>query len=294
MIATPQPIVTAGKSVSVTGQYFPTNVNLATALPIGLFHGGYGANSVLLNSGVCLRGKTVLESGLAAGALTVTTLPGDAQGYCANSYYAANLTPQTTYQFRARDCDEITCSPWSAVLRVTTARFDPGATTVALTLDSTPVGSTTVDALGKFDTVITIPAGTSAGTHLVHAISRDAKADVALQVTGAAGGGKATITVVGVLQGEPGCPYHPLTSTQTDSSFRLFGAGFAPGAVTIRLDSLTGFPVGAATVRPDGIFCQEMPGVPAALAGSHALTAVQNGIVRAQTTVGFVLPPVIH
>ena len=108
-------------------------------------------------------------------------------------------------------------------------------------------------------------------------------------------GGKASILVVGLLKGETGCPNHPIGSTQTDSDFTLFGAGFgaAAGAVTIRLDTAGGASIGAATVRADGSFCQVMPGVPAAQAGNHTLVAMQSGAVQAQTPIAFVLPSVV-
>lgn len=296
MIATPQPIVIAGNPVEVTGQYFPPFFNLATALPIGLQHGGYGPKAMSV-SGVCFRGLTVVDWGRTGDPTTFVLLPGDAQGNCANSFYPMGLMPSTTYQFRARDCDSVTCSPWSPFLKARTSPVDPAPGRVTLTLDGgTPLGVTTVTQQGTFDTTITIPAGTTVGTHIIHAVGRDLKADVAIEVRSPGGGGKASILMVGVLKGETGCPNHPLTSTQTDYGFTLFGAGFpaAAGAVTIHLDTAGGSSLGVGTVRPDGSFCQVMAGVPAAQAGNHTLVAVQSGAVKAQTNVSFVLPSVIR
>jgi hypothetical protein len=72
----------------------------------------------------------------------------------------------------------MTCSPWSVMLHVVTAKTDATNDEVVLTLDGgTPLGKVSVNAQGKFQTPITIPLGTSANTHTIHAVIRDAKAD---------------------------------------------------------------------------------------------------------------------
>jgi hypothetical protein len=252
MISTTQPLVRAGNTMQLIGQHFPLNTNLATALPVALQHEGIS----------CFGGATDLEWGRVGGPLRVQQLQGDAQGGCAGGYDAANLTPNTAYQFRARDCDLITCSPWSVTLKVTTAKTDATNDKVVLTLDgSTPLGTATVNAKGNFETSITIPAGTSVGAHTIHAVIRDAKADATIQVT--APGSKASIMMVGVLTGETGCPNHPISSTQTDDTFMLFGAGFAAGTVAIHLDTTTGATLGAAMGHADGSICQQMQSPPA-------------------------------
>lgn len=290
MISTAQPLVNAGNAVQASGQYFPPNTNLTTAFPVTLRHGGYGGNSSL---GVCSGGATELGWGPVGGAQGLQRLQADAQGRCAANYDATNLTPNTTYQFRARDCDTVTCSPWSPTLRMTTAKVDPAKGRVVLTLDGgTPVGAATINAQGTFTTSITIPAGTSPGAHALRAVASDAKAEVAIQVATSSptGVSRASIMMVGLLRGETGCPNHPIRSTQTDDTFVLFGAGFAAGPVTIRLDTATGVSLGTATVRPDGSICQRMQSAPGNKAGAHKLVAVQNGAVVAQADVTFVLP----
>jgi len=52
-----------------------------------------------------------------------------------------------------------------------------------------------------------------------------------VQVAAAGAGGQASLMMVGLLNGQTGCPNHPITSTQTDDTFRLFGALFAAGSV---------------------------------------------------------------
>lgn len=357
MIATSQPLVTAGNTIRISGQHFPLNVGRSTSLPVTMRHGGYGPNSTILG-GVCFAGATELEWGPVGGAQRVQRLPGGAQGVCAAAYDASGLTPNTAYQFRVRDCDPITCSPWSPTLRASTEKADTQKGTVLLTLDSgasagnaiqghatpnthntgavssgkvlvntstnvrtrpvldtrtgsatsatrgeflgalgggTPLGSTSVDARGNFETTITIPAGTSIGAHTIHAVNGDAMADVTIQVTAGGATGKASIMMVGLLKGETGCPNHPISSTQTDSFFTLFGAGFvAGGTVAIHLDSAAGSTLGTAVVRPDGSICQQIPSAPGNKAGGHTLVAVQSGATVAQTAVTFVLPSIVR
>lgn len=173
-IETSQPMLSAGNTVQLDGQYFPANLNLATALPVTMGHGGYGENSIILG-GVCFNGATELEWRAVGSQPRVQRFPGAADGACAASYDATNLTPATAYQFRVRDCDPITCSPWSALLKVTTARAGSDKGKVVLTLDNgVALGTATVNTLGKFASTITIPAGTSGGAHTIHAVNGDA------------------------------------------------------------------------------------------------------------------------
>ncbi len=299
-VSTSQPLVTAGNAIQARGQYFPPNSNLATTLPVSMQHGGYGANSAILG-GVCFGGATELSFGPPSIQPSLQRLPGDGQGKCAASYNATNLTPNTAYQFRARDCDPITCSQWSATVKVVTAKVDDARGKVLLTLDSgTPLGTTSVNAQGAFEASITIPAATTAGIHTIRAINGEARADVSIQVAASstaqspAGGRKASITMIGLLGGETGCPSRPITSTQTDDTFMLFGAGFAPGAVAIRLDTVTGLALGSASVRGDGSICQRIQSAPGNKAGAHTLVALQNGVVVAQAAVTFVQPSIVR
>jgi hypothetical protein len=113
-----------------------------------------------------------------------------------------------------------------------------------------------------------------------------------VQVTApAAGGSKATIIASFRGFGETGCPPHPTASMYAmyaDKPFPLIGTGFAPGTVTIYLDSAMGRSLGTVTAGADGSFCQDVQGPPNDLAGERTLVAVQSGAVQATATVRFV------
>jgi hypothetical protein len=279
-ISTNQPIVRAGASVAVSGRSFPPFIDLATRLPVSFGH----------DSGRCVGGGTDLQWG-PANKPKVQRLPATAQAPCASGFDATGLTPVTAYQFSARDCDVITCSLWSRTVRVTTAKIIPSPSKLVLTLDgSSTLAEGVVSDRGAFDINVTIPAATPAGTHKIRAADALGAAEAAIGVTSATvAGGKASMIMVGILPGESGCPNHPISSTETDANFLLFGSGFGAGAVAIHLDNAAGFSVGSATAQANGSFCQKVAGVPSRLAGNHLLVAVQDGAIRAQAAVTFVV-----
>lgn len=169
--------------------------------------------------------------------------------------------------------------------------------TVGIELDrQVPLAGARIDGNGNFDTPITIPAGTTPGAHTIRASTRGggAVAEAVVQVAPAGDSTQASIMMVGLLDGETGCPNHPITSTQTDSTFQLFGAGFAAGNIVVRLDSAAGVQLGTATVRADGSICQQMRSPIAAQAGPHAVVALQGGTIVARTNVTFVIPSGPH
>jgi hypothetical protein len=182
-------------------------------------------------------------------------------------------------------------------VQATTTRIDRAPGSVGLELDrQVALGGVRIDSGGNFDTPITIPVGTPAGPHTIRAATRGsvAVAEVLVQVTAPGAAAQASIMMVGLLQGESGCPNHPITSTQTDDSFLLFGAGFAAGNVIVNLDNAAGTQLGSAVVRPDGSICQQMRSPTAAQAGTHAIVAVQGGAIVARTNVNFVPPSGPH
>jgi hypothetical protein len=293
-------LIKAGDTVPLRGQHFPSAINLSTELPVGLEHDNRNPSVILgvAPGGVCFNGGgTDLEFGPVGGALRTDRLAATAAGACSAGVTAKPLTPSTAYQFRARDCDPFTCSPWSAVVRASTTRIDRAPGAVGLELDrQVALGGARIDASGNFDLPITIPAGTPAGPHTIRAATRGggAVAEVVVQVAPTGGGSVASIMMVGLLHGETGCPNHPITSTQTDDTFQLFGSGFAAGSVVVNLDNAAGTQLGNAAVRPDGSICQQMRSPTAAQAGPHAVVAVQGGAIVARTNVNFVPPSGPH
>lgn len=292
------PVVAPGGVLHVTGQNFPLNINMTNTVPVGISGGGscFGGGTDIR----IIAGNTVLRT---------DSLPGDSQGNCKQRYDAVNLAPITVYQFQARDCDFITCSPWSRPARVVTD--PPGAQKgrIDLTIDGAaplrlmgrrhtpgpqPLGSAVTDAQGRFTTTITVPAGLSPGSHIIRAtgIGVNPPAQASFTVSGQNSG--ASITMIGLLHGQSGCSGEPIQSTQTDATFILFGSGFVQGPVTMRLDTPTGFAVGTVTAGADRRFCQEMPGVPGKFAGNHTLLGIQNGVTQSRTPIAFVLPSVVH
>lgn len=299
MISTEQPLIKAGNSVLLHGQHFPIAIDLATQLPVGLEHDNRNPSIILgaPRGGVCFNGGgTDLEFGPVGGALRTEHLAATLQGECSAGIDVKPLTPSTSYQFRARDCDSFTCSPWSLIVHASTTRVIRAPDTVILELDrQVPLDGARIDGNGNFDLPITIPAGTTPGAHTIRAaMLGGVAAEVVVQVAAPGGGTQASIMIVGLLQGETGCPNHPVTSTQTDDTFQLFGAGFAAGSVVVNLDSADGVQLGTAAVRPDGTFCRPMRSPTAANAGPHSIVAVQGGAIVARTNVTFVVPSVLH
>ncbi len=286
---TAQPVVAPGSSVQVNGQFFPATVD-ATVLSLSLERDTTSA---------CNGGATELDWGKAGGQTRTDRLPPGGAGSCASRYQVTRLAPGTAYQFRARDCDLLTCSPWTPFLQFATE--GGGATGIALTLDGgTPLGTATADGQGSFQANVTIPPGTPAGMHTLQARSGDANASVSIQVAAPApSGGNARMVLTGSFFGETGCPTHPLPdyaqSITTDDTFSLFGSGFGPGTVTIFLDSPGGMALGSVGVAGDGSFCgAAFRGPPTSLLGSHTLNAVQNGAVQATIPVKVIRPDVVR
>lgn len=309
-ISTNKPVVTAGERVTVSGIAFPPPTDFATMLPVSLGHGGYGQGSRILGGGPCLGGATEIEWGPAGGTQRgsvggtprVERLAGDLDGTCADGFSATGLTPATAYQFRARDCDLVTCSPWTATLRVTTAttaQRDASTGRVTLTLDNgATLGTATVRPDATFDVSLAIPAGTAAGSHKIQAVSGTTRAEVAIEVQAASAAGNGSIRVIELAAGQTGCPANPSEQRAfVEQPFRLFGSGFAPGRVEIRFDSAAGLLLGTLTAGADGTFCGDVTAPTRAQRGppiQHTIYAVQNGVVRAQLVIAVYVPDAVN
>ena len=318
-ISTDKPVVAAGQRVTVSGSAFPPATNFSNMLPVVFRHSGYGGNSIILGGGPCLGGATELEWRATGGAPRVERLAGDAQGKCIKDHAVTGLTPGTTYQFRARDCDAVTCSPWSSPEVATTSRSgssNSNSGRVTLTLDTgANLGTVTAGRDATFIGSFTIPANTPAGVHKIRAVSGNIRVETEIEVTAAPASSSSStsssssstasppaptgrLRVVELLFGQTGCPGGQNEQRAfVDEPFRLFGSGFTPGRVEIRLGSATGLLLGSLTAKPDGTLCGDVKAPTRAQRGStvqQTLYAVQNGTVRAQHSISIYVPEVIH
>ena len=215
---------------------------------------------------------------------------------CTTRYPLGNLTPATAYQFRARDCDDVTCSPWTAPFTLTTLP-DTGPTQVSLTLDGAPLTSTAANADGMFDADVVIPAETPAGTHTLRAASGELGSENKIEITSSNATGTATIMLTFAAYGDRGCPVRPRNDggLTVEAPFSVFGTGFSPGPMTLHLDSATGKDLGTTTVGADGTFCGDgFQGLTYDDLGDHSLVAVQDGQVRVTMPVKIFRPRVVH
>jgi hypothetical protein len=299
-ISSDKPSVVAGGGLQISGRYFAPNPNYSTQLPITITHAG--SNSAL---GTCYGGATELMWGPPTEKNTTERLPGMPVAACANSYTASPLTPGRAYQFKARDCDLVTCSQWSPI--VTSITDIAHGTTlggdsivgrfgfVSLNLDGTDaLGSANVDSEGAFSVLVTVPGSVTPGFHQIrayHQFKMVAASPILVNPVGMFV--TPSIMVVGVLNGDNGCPFRPITSTAADSDFWLFGQGFTRGIVVIRLDSATAPLHKFANVDTDGTFCADISPVGSSNAGTHTIFATQRTAV-AQTTMNFVVVSPVH
>jgi Fibronectin type III domain len=141
---------------------------------------------------------------------------------------------------------------------------------------------TTVSGQGSFSATLTIPSDVPPTSVTVTAQSKSAKATATVQVV--APSAKGTLTLVYTPQGSGA-----VTDFAPDTpGYVLSGTNFAPGQVTIFLDSPQGAQLVTATVAANGTFSQAFEPTSAQIAakyGQHTLVAVQNGAVQGQLSV---------
>jgi hypothetical protein len=188
----------------------------------------------------------------------------------ANVFFAENLQPGTPVTLSVRDCDSLTCTPFSNVFTVTTG----GADTVLLTLEvnnvGISIGTAPLGATGAFRTSFVVPKGTPAGLHRVSANVDDVNADTA-------------ITVLPDVQPLPAQLHQIDPATGRIISSGVFGSdpitlkgdGFQAADVAIRLDSVGGQQLATAAADASGTFRVSFRW-PAFTFGQHTLFAVQE------------------
>ncbi|TGQ51025.1 hypothetical protein EN836_26135 [Mesorhizobium sp. M1C.F.Ca.ET.193.01.1.1] len=282
------PVVAAGANFNVSGQFFPPVAD-PTRLKLSFSRDTTSA---------CIGGSSQLEVTKAGQVAAPATLkPSSNMSSCSYSYDVVGLTPSTAYSFRLRDCDYVTCSPWSAPFATTTLGPNNGPGPVAIVLDTgATLGTVAVDAAGGFLTSVRLPAETAPGVHRLTASTGGRGDTIELRVT-PAGGETATLMVTIAFFGDVGCPMRELDPPKiaADYTFPLFGSGFSPGKVRIYLDSSNGgLNLGSATVGADGTFCSEFRAIPMDKLGQRNLVAVQGGTERSVLPVEVVYVPSVH
>jgi hypothetical protein len=205
----------------------------------------------------------------------------------ANSYQFSSLTPNQTYQFRVRDWDATTATPWSAPKIVQT--LGSSADQVLVWLDNgfaNPLATVTVQPDGAFSTTVTIPSTTSTGPHLLNAqlMGGDAAQPVQIQVLAPGASYQPTIEMI-----------DPTTSRTTSGGeeslpFTVIGYGFAAGPVSFTIDSPGGTSVGQATAGADGKIPSTTFTMPNGVIGSHQLVATQGSAQATWSVFSQVLP----
>lgn len=284
---TAPPVVKAGASFQVGGQFFPPNVD-ASRMKLLIDRDA---------TAVCTGGSSQLEAApLGQPATRVDLAPSGNMSSCAYSHELVGLLSATAYRFRVRDCDFITCSRWSAPFETTTLSPGSGPGPVELTLDTgEKLGAVPTDAAGAFTATVQLPAGTVPGPHSLTAATGDRGDTIDIRVT-PLGGETATLMVTASFFGDVGCPMRELDPPKIAARepFPLFGTGFSPGTVTLYLDTTEGQNLGTATVASDGTFCSDFAAIPLDHLGSRTLLAVQDNVPRSAFVVEVVYVPPIH
>jgi hypothetical protein len=274
-IAAP-PIVRAGFDFRIKGQFFPRPRD-PTKIELLIDRDG---------TSICRGGSTELEYGPVGAApqlFQIAAAPSPSYR-CADRHLVSALQTATQYRFRVRDCDVLTCSPWSLPFEMTT-RSVSGPGPVEISLDWATLGTVDVDDTGSFDTAVFVPPDTPAGPHNLSAATGGISDTISITVV-APGAPQGILKVTGSPAGEEGCPMQEIPpNIVAGKSFGLFGFGFVPGQVNLFLDSMAGPYIGAGSVAGEGSFCGRFHSPTLEFLGTHSIIAVQEGITRASITV---------
>jgi hypothetical protein len=266
-IGATQTDVVGGQSLTISGDYFPpaytTHLPMSWSTSVGV-----PAQSTLL----------VANASPLALLQTIQTNQ--------FSSVVTNLTPGRAYQFRVSECGQISCSPWSNWLDITTDSSGTDQVTFSLDQLSNRIGSpATLGIGGSFSAAVTIPSGTTPGTHTLYAIVGAQQASMQITVCSSSGCPPTLVELnpdTGQAETQPGIVIQ-------GSSIVLAGANFTPGqAVTISVDPLTtvcvplfgsqcvsGPTLGSATVGANGSFTGTFT-MPSVTSGTHTL-GVETG-----------------
>ncbi len=249
-IAVSQPEVIAGQTIPVTCTDFRgTYVNTL---------------NIAWNKTVLGTPKSSLEWGPPKVTITTSALTFD----------ATNLKPATAYGFVVHECDGLTCAPWSEVLQ--TATEAGGSNDVRFWLDNNTNQIIGQAAIGNnaysFSANVTIPSGTTAGTHVLNALEVGTQdATVAITVCPVGGCGP----VIGVFSTQSNTFYPPGSMVGVGNPVVVRGSKFAAGgSVWLWIDGVQGKRVATAPVGPLGNF-QASFSMPLTQSGQHKFVAIE-------------------
>lgn len=274
---TAPPIVRAGFDFWVRGQFFPRPGD-PTKVELVMEHD---------STSTCRGGSTELEYGPVGATPQISQIAAASSPShgCADRHIVSALQTATQYRFRVRDCDVLTCSPWSVPFEMTT-QSESGPGPVEVTLDAgTKLGTADVDDTGSFETAVFMPPDTPAGTHSLSAATGDTGDTISITVA-APSGPQGVLVLTGSLSGVEGCPMDEVPpNIVAGKLFGLFGFGFVPGQVNLFLDSMAGPYIGSVGVDGTGTFCGRFHSPTLEFLGSHSIIAVQDGSPRATLAV---------
>lgn len=225
--------------------------------------------------------KSEIEWGPQGGPTTIVSIPRHPYDG-ANGYQFSNLAPNQTYQFRVRDWDATTCTPWSTWMTVSTPNSNAGQVLIYLDQDYTnPLASVPLQSDGTFTATVTIPGTTTPvpHAHLINAqlMGGDAAPPVQIEILAPGSSYSPTIEMI-----DPSNSDQPTSSAEELTPFTVRAYGFAPGTLNFTIDSVTGNSVGQGTVQPDSKLPATPFTMPAGVIGSHRLFGWQ---VHGGTTV---------
>ena len=188
-----------------------------------------------------------------------------------NHYTVLNLNPGTSYQFRVRDCDALTCSDWSNLLTITTA--ESNEVDLVLSFDGQVIGSAILQDNGTFTTTVQIPLSVPPGTYMVQALL---SGQLVMQSPITVVSANAIFTpVLLMINSATGIPYSGPALVIGNFPAPMRGLYFNPGNVDIFIDQIAGVPLTSANADSTGSF-SVAPVWPASVTGDHNLIAQQG------------------
>jgi hypothetical protein len=210
-----------------------------------------------------------VEWGVAGGATSPVTQPRQV-GDNNNTYLATGLKPSTSYNFRVRDCDQLTCTDWSNWLPITTQATNQVNLLLSFGGKTETIGTTTPTSSGGFSPVtVTIPANAALGANQLSA--QLGGSELASLTITAVGPSQAATPILAVIDPNTNAVLQtPRVESTGNVSVR--GQNFAPGSVPLYVDSKSGPQLGTTTAAANGTFTAKFLW-PSIQAGQHTIAA---------------------